>query len=191
MSVEEALSRTISMAEMVVAEGRRAQVSVQSAFGCGYEGLVPEKTVLDIVEQYLNAGLTNISLADTAGHAHPASVRRLFPQALALGKGIQLTCHFHNNFGMALANCCAALDVGVTWFESSFGGLGGCPFTAFPGGNVCTEDLVCMFQKMGVIRDINLSKLVGAAADAAQFLNRDLPGAVYRAAPPQKGNPGF
>ena len=109
MSVEEALAKTISMAENALAEKRRVQVSVQSAFGCGYEGLVPRERVLGIVEKYLDAGLTNVSLADTAGHADPVSVRKLFSRVLALGEKTQLTCHFHNNFGMALANCCASL----------------------------------------------------------------------------------
>ena len=180
MGVEEALDRTISMAKTALVENRKVQVSVQSAFGCGYEGSVPEEKVLSIVDRYLGAGLTNISLADTAGHADPVRVRKLFARIMDLGEGIQATCHFHNNCGLALANCCAALETGVIWFESSFGGLGGCPFTAVPGGNVCTEDLVHMFQRMGMRTEIVLSRLVETAADASRFFDRDLPGYVYR-----------
>jgi hydroxymethylglutaryl-CoA lyase len=180
MTVSEALDRTISMARTAIAEKREVQVSVQSAFGCGYEGVVPEETVLTIVERYLSADLKSISLADTAGHADPSTVRRLFGQVLNLGGEIQATCHFHNNFGLALANCCAAMDAGVSCFESSFGGLGGCPFTAAPGGNACTEDLVHMFQRMGNRLDIDLLKLVQTATDASRFFDRELPGSLYR-----------
>lgn len=181
MSIAEALGRTISMAQTVIADGRRVQVSVQSAFGCGYEGPVPEENVLRIVERYLAAGLTSISLADTAGHADPIRVRNLFGQMMDLGKGIRASCHFHNNYGLALTNCFAAMETGVSWFESAFGGLGGCPFTAVPGGNVCTEDLVHMLQRMKMREDLDLGKLMDVASDASRFFNKDLPGAVYRA----------
>jgi hydroxymethylglutaryl-CoA lyase len=181
MSVDEALERTLSMAKAALAEKRAVQVSVQSAFGCGYEGLVSQTTVLKIVDKYLEAGLTNVSLADTAGHANPAQVRTLFKSVLGLGGEVHATCHFHNNYGLALANCWAAMEVGVCSFESSFGGLGGCPFTAVPGGNTCTEDLIHMFQRMGLRKEIDLVKLVGIAVDASQFFGRDLPGSVYRA----------
>lgn len=185
MSVAEALDRTISMAQTALAEKRKVQVSVQSAFGCGYEGSVSEDSVLRIVERYLEAGLTSISLADTAGHADPLKVRKLFRRMIDSGDGIQAICHFHNNYGLALANCCAALETGVTWFESSFGGLGGCPFTAVPGGNVSTEDLVHMFQRMEVPLKIDVLRLVEVAADAGRFFDKELPGAVYRTGPMQ------
>ena len=185
MGVEEALDRIITMAREAVWEGRRVQVLVQSAFGCGYEGAVPEAKVLGIVERYLDAGLTSISLADTAGRADPRSVQRLFAAINSLGEDVQSACHFHNNFGLALANCWAALEAGVTWFESSFGGLGGCPFTAVPGGNTCTEDLVHMFQRLEIERKIKLSKLIDTVLDVSSFFARDLPGSVYRAGVPE------
>lgn len=181
MGVEEAMGRTISMAKLALGEKCKVQVSIQSAFGCGYEGPVPEERVLSLVERYLNSGLTHISLADTAGHADPEGVRRLFDQILNLGEDIQVACHFHDNYGLALANCWAALKSGVTWFESSFGGLGGCPFTAVPGGNACTEDLVHMFQRMRIRTEIELSKLIDIAVNAAEFFKRELPGSIYRA----------
>jgi hydroxymethylglutaryl-CoA lyase len=181
MSVEEALTRTIAMGKEATQEKRKVQVSVQSAFGCGYEGHVAEDTVLKILETYLESGLNNVSLADTAGHADPDAVRRLFDRVLQLGENLQVACHFHNNYGLALANCWAAMQCGVTWFESSFGGIGGCPFTAVPGGNVCTEDLVHMLQRMGKRVEIDNSNLVEIASDAARFFDRELPGLVYRA----------
>ena len=99
--------------------------------------------------RFLDAGLRNISLADTAGHATPEQVESLFGRVLALETDIECACHFHNTYGLALANCYAALRAGVTSFEGSVAGLGGCPFTAVAGGNTCTEDLVHALQRVG------------------------------------------
>ncbi len=181
MGTEEAIGRVLAMARVVLSAGKRVQVSVQSAFGCGYEGEIDENRTLGIVERYLEAGLTEISLADTAGHGDPRRVHRLFGRIRqSAPDGVSLTCHFHNTYGMALANCVAALEAGVTCFESSLAGLGGCPFTAVAGGNVCTEDLVHMFQRMGLCPDVRLSKLIESARELARFLDRELPGSVYR-----------
>jgi hydroxymethylglutaryl-CoA lyase len=183
MVAAEALPRIIAMAQQAVRAGKPVQVSVQSAFGCGYEGSVPEERVLGIVGKLLDAGLGTISLADTAGHAHPDQVHRLFGAIRRLDDAVQCACHFHDTYGVGLANCCAALDAGVTSFESAVGGLGGCPFTALAAGNVCTEDMVHMFARMGRRRDIRLENLIAAAARISAFLGRELPGKVHRTGP--------
>lgn len=180
MSIDEALKRIIGIAKMAMESGKRVQASVQSAFGCGYEGPVDEERVLTIVKKYLEAGIRNISLADTAGHATPPQVERLFSKILELEKEIELACHFHNTYGLGLANCYVAWKVGVKYFESSFGGLGGCPFTKVPAGNVSTEDLVHSFQRMGVRKDINLEKLIEIAKDVSSFFGRELPGYILK-----------
>ena len=149
MTVADAATRIIQMARAAMAAGREVQVSVQSAFGCGFEGAIPETRVLDLVKRYLDAGVRMVSLADTAGHANPAQVERLFGEIRAMGAGVQMAAHFHNTYGMGLANCMAAMRAGVTYLESAFGGLGGCPFTKLPAGNVCTEDLVHALQRGG------------------------------------------
>jgi hydroxymethylglutaryl-CoA lyase len=180
MGVAEATGRIIATAKQALAAGRRVQVSVQSAFGCGYEGVVPEDRVLAIVRTYCEAGLTNISLADTAGHAVPDQVERLFDAVRGIDADAALACHFHNTYGLGLANVYAAMKSGVTSFESSVAGLGGCPFTKIAGGNVCTEDLVHMFRTMGFRQDVNLERIIGVAASMAQFFGREMPGTVYR-----------
>ena len=180
MSIAEATERIIAMAKRAAAAGTRVQVSVQSAFGCGYEGRVPEERVLGIAARFLDAGLTTISLADTAGHAVPDQVRRLYEQLLAAGPGIEAACHFHNTYGLALANCWAAFQAGVTSFESSVAGLGGCPFTRIAGGNTCTEDFVHMLQRMGLKGGVRLDALIAVANDVARFFGREMPGMVYR-----------
>ena len=183
MSSEEATPRIITMAKSALKEGKRVQVSVQSAFGCGFEGEVPAERVMAIVRKYLQADLKSISLADTAGHAHPDQVKQLFEQIFMLEPSAECACHFHNTYGMGLANCVAAMEVGVTSFESSFGGLGGCPFTKVAAGNVCTEDLVHFLQRTGRRKDIALDVLIPLARDVAEFFRRDLPGLVYKAGP--------
>ncbi len=181
MGTEEATTRILDMAESALAAGRRVQVSVQSAFGCGYEGAIGRDRVLGIVDRYLEAGLTEISLADTAGYGDPVAVHQLFAGIRERSpRGVSLACHFHNTYGMALANCVAALEEGVTCFESSLAGLGGCPFTAVAGGNVCTEDLVHMLQRMGRCGHVRLPVLIELARDMARYFERDLPGAVYK-----------
>jgi hydroxymethylglutaryl-CoA lyase len=181
MGIAEATDRIVAIACRARDAGMRVQVSVQSAFGCGYEGPVPEERVLRLAARFLEAGLTHLSLADTAGHAVPGRVGRLFEAVLALGPGVEAACHFHNTYGLALANCWAAYGAGVTSFESSVAGLGGCPFTKIAGGNTCTEDFVHMLQATGLRADVKLDALIDVARDVARCFGRELPGTVYRA----------
>jgi hydroxymethylglutaryl-CoA lyase len=180
MGIVEASERIVAIGCRGLDAGMRVQVSVQSAFGCGYEGPVPEERVLSLAARFVEAGFTNLSLADTAGHAVPERVERLFEAVLALGPGVEAACHFHNTYGLALANCWAAYRAGATSFESSVAGLGGCPFTKIAGGNTCTEDLVHMLQVTGLRTDVKLDGLIAVANDVARFFGRELPGTVYR-----------
>jgi hydroxymethylglutaryl-CoA lyase len=183
MSSAEAADRIVAMARAAAGAGKGVQVSVQSAFGCGYEGAVPAARVLDLVRRFLDAGLTTVSLADTAGHANPAQIDALIGAVLAIDGRLSLTCHFHDTYGLGLANACAAYRAGVTSFESAFGGLGGCPFTAVAAGNVCTEDLAHLFQRMGVTTGVDVAAVSAVTRDAAAFFGRALPGVVHRTGP--------
>ena len=185
MSTEEAAARIIAMGKLASGQGKRVQVSVQSAFGCGFEGTIPPERVLILVRRYLEAGLKNISLADTAGHAQPYQVQQLFEQILALDPAIECSCHFHNTYGMGMANTFAAMNMGIRYFESSFAGLGGCPFTKVAAGNVCTEDFVHVLQRAGMRNDVDLNRLVMLANDVAAYFGREMPGHVYKAGPIQ------
>jgi len=180
MSIADATTRIIAMARLAIEAGKRVQLSVQSAFGCGFEGKVPAERVMKIAGQFLDAGFRSISLADTAGHATPPQVEELFGGILKLAADAECTCHFHNTYGLGMANCCAAMDVGVKCFESSVAGLGGCPFTKVAGGNVCTEDLVHYLHRLGQRTDVNQEKLVEVARDMSRFFNRELQGMVYK-----------
>jgi hydroxymethylglutaryl-CoA lyase len=180
MSTGEAIRRVVPMAKRAAAAGIPVQASVQSAFGCGMEGKVPPERVLDIVRAYADAGIRRISLADTAGHALPHQVEDLFGAVLAIDPSIERACHFHDTYGLAMVNAIAALRAGVKNFEHAFAGLGGCPFTAATGGNLCTEDFVYYLQRVGFRTDVDLAPLLAVSSEASSFLGRTLPGAVHR-----------
>jgi hydroxymethylglutaryl-CoA lyase len=180
MSTAEATDRIVATAKAAREAGASVQLSVQSAFGCGYEGIVPEERVLGIARRFVEAGLTTISLADTAGHGTPRQVERLFTAVRGLDPAIQCACHLHDTYGFGLANAYAALRAGVTCFEAAFAGLGGCPFTAVAGGNVCTEDLVHMLHRMGLAAHVSLEPILDVAHGAAEVLGRELPGRTMK-----------
>jgi len=189
MGTDEATRRIVAMAKAAVAAGKRVQVSVQSAFGCGFEGPVAEERVLRIVRAYVEAELRAISLADSAGHAHPAQVERLFAAVRAIDASIECTGHIHNTYGLGMASTFAALRAGATSIETSFGGLGGCPFTKVAAGNLATEDFVHALQRQGDRLDVDLAGLIGVARDVAAHFGRELPGFVYKTGPIPAGAP--
>jgi hydroxymethylglutaryl-CoA lyase len=141
--------------------GVEIEGAVSTAFGCTMQGVVPEADVVRIAAA-LAEFCDGVALADTVGYANPAQVRRLFGRVRdAIGDKLE-GAHFHNTRGLGLANALAAYEEGVRHFDSSLGGLGGCPFAPGASGNVITEDLVFMFEAMGVSTGIDLAKLFGA-----------------------------
>ncbi len=180
MSTEEAQERIITMAREAMKAGKKVQASVQSAFGCGFEGKIDELKVLEIVKKYVSNDIKYISLADTAGHAHPAQVQRLFSAIRDIAPDVEIACHFHNTYGLGIINCKAAYDSGVSYFETAFGGIGGCPFTKVAAGNVCTEDFVNYVNRMGYRKDLKNDILIELANDLANVLDKQIPGYVYK-----------
>lgn len=183
MGTSEALEHIVPLAKRALLSGAMVQVSVQSAFGCGYEGTIPQRRVLEIIDRYAEAGLLVISLADTAGHANPLQVEDLFGAIREMLPHAICACHFHDTYGLGTANAFAAMRAGVRYIESSSAGLGGCPFTAVAAGNVATEDVVHMLQRMNMRRDISLEGLIVAAKSAEEMLGRTLPGRVHVTGP--------
>ena len=136
-------------------------VSLSTAFGCTIEGHVPDDQVVRLAEASVAAGAKELSLSDTTGYADPAQVRRLVRKVkAAVGAGMLTTLHLHNTRGLGLANVVAGLEEGITTFDSSLGGIGGCPFAPGASGNIVTEDLVFMLQAMGLETGIDLEKLL-------------------------------
>jgi len=140
----------------------KIEVGISTAFGCTLQGLVSEDEVIWLAEQVVEAGVDEAGLSDTTGYANPAQVKRLFKRLkVAIGDKAG-AAHLHNTRGLGLANCLAAYEEGVTSFDSSMGGLGGCPYAPGASGNVVTEDLVFMFESMGVKTGVNLDLLFEA-----------------------------
>ena len=138
------------------------EVGLSTAFGCTLQGVVPEDDVVWLAGQVIAAGADEAGLSDTTGHANPAQVRRLFNRVRAEIGERTGAAHLHNTRGLGLANCLAAYDVGVRTFDASLGGLGGCPYAPGASGNVVTEDLVFMFEAMGVATGVDIDKLIAA-----------------------------
>ena len=147
-----------------IAPGVPVEVGMSTAFGCTLQGHVADDDVMWLATELAEAGVDEIGLSDTTGMANPAQVRRLF-QKLQHAIGPKMgAAHMHNTRGLGLANCLAAFDVGVTTFDSSQGGLGGCPYAPGASGNVVTEDLVFMFEAMGVDTGVDINQLMAARA---------------------------
>ena len=169
-----------SLAELgrALARGREAELRCEAvisvAFGCPYEGYVPPQRVFDIAARLAAAGAQEVGFGDTTGMANPVQVRDFFTAAQERLPGVELTAHFHNTRGQGLANAYAALEAGVSSFESSFGELGGCPVPAGATGNIATEDLVSMLKEMGVHTGIDLPALLDCTRMVQRHLGRPL-----------------
>ncbi len=170
------------------APGVGVEVGISTAFGCTLQGAVAPDDVIRLAVALAGAGVDEIGLSDTTGMANPAQVRRLFTRLRAELGATAGAAHMHNTRGLGLANCLAAYDVGVRTFDSSLGGLGGCPYAPGASGNVVTEDLVFMFEAMGVATGVDIEKLIAARAP----LMAGLPGEPVYGMTPEAGLPkGF
>jgi hydroxymethylglutaryl-CoA lyase len=180
-STAQSLEGFVEVMRAVKGSGARVNGSVSTAFGCPFEGDVPQERVLGFAERYLQLGLHGITLADTTGMAHPRQVAALTAEALRRFPGAELTLHFHNTRGMGLANVVASLDAGAVRFDASLGGLGGCPFAPGATGNICTEDLVHMLAAMGYDTGVDLDELLRVARKLPSIVGHDVPGQVAKA----------
>jgi hydroxymethylglutaryl-CoA lyase len=163
----------------------KIEVGMSTAFGCTIQGNVSENDVLWLAEQCIEAGADELGLSDTTGMANPAQVKRLFRQVRTVIGDKTGAAHMHNTRGLGLANCLAAFEEGVRTFDSSMAGLGGCPFAPGASGNVVTEDLVFMFEAMGVSTGVDIEKLFVAR----EALKAGLPNEPLYGMTPEAGLP--
>ncbi|MDP7723642.1 hydroxymethylglutaryl-CoA lyase [Mycobacterium sp. TY814] len=173
-TIAESMADNAIIAKRIVAEDLRCAAVIATSYGCPFEGKVPMNRVLDIAEEFAAAGAIEVGFGDTTGMANPAYVGEFFSAAIERLPGVEVTAHFHNTRGQGLANAYAALQAGCTSFESSFGELGGCPVPAGSTGNIASEDLVSMFEEMGVSTGISLPALIDTARAAQDVLGRTL-----------------
>ena len=180
-TTEQSLADFAVMMPMAKAVGMRMNGCVSTAFGCPFEGAVPEARVLDFARRYLEIGFDSITFADTTGMANPRQVERMMREAAKRFPGVEITLHFHNTRGMGLANVIAGINAGIVHFDASIAGLGGCPFAPGATGNICTEDLVNMLQDMGYNTNVSLDKLLAAAVKIPAIVGHEVPGQVMKA----------
>lgn len=156
-------------------------VSLSTAFGCPMEGDVPQSVVEQYVQRFADLGVRGISICDTTGMAHPAQVSKMAEDLLRKCDSVQLTFHFHNTRGMGLANILAAVQSGITRFDGSLGGLGGCPYAPGASGNISSEDAIHMLDAMGYETGIDLDALLRIAKQLPQIVGHGVPGQVVKA----------
>lgn len=156
-------------------------VSLSTAFGCPMEGDVPQDVVINYVSRFDNLGVRGVTICDTTGMAQPVQVQKMIDALHKQFKHLQLTMHFHNTRGMGLANILASVQSGITRFDGSLGGLGGCPYAPGASGNVCSEDAIHMVDAMGYDTGINIDVLLAIAKGLHQIVGHDVPGQVAKA----------
>jgi hydroxymethylglutaryl-CoA lyase len=170
---EESVANFEESVSLAVQNGIEVSGSISMPFGSPWEGDIPLESVQSIVEAYLKVGITEISLSDASGMAVPTQVYSMCSNMQELYPQVKWWLHFHNTRGMAMANILAAMQAGITQFDSSFAGLGGCPFVPGAAGNVSSEDVVHMMDEMGIETSIDVVRLMELARKVREMVGHD------------------
>ena len=182
-STGQSLDEIAEIIQLAHGRGATLQVIVSTAWGCPYEGDVPVARTVQVASRAVADGADSSSFGDTTGMATPTRVRRLVGAFRDAHPEQDLNLHFHNTRGTGLANVLAALELGVSDFDASVGGLGGCPYAPGATGNIATEEFVHMVEDMGIATGVDLNAMIEAAAEAERIVGRTLPSQVLRAGP--------
>ena len=181
LSIGESLGLCSEMLREAGPTGCEVETVIAVAFGCPFEGRVEAEQVIDMTDRLAVAGIQAISIADSVGVANPRQIESLLTKLQIRQPAIDFSVHLHDTRGLGLANVLAGLEAGIETFDSSIGGLGGCPITTVSSGNVATDDLIHMLHEMGVETGVNLAKLSAASSRMAMHLDRRLPSRVLAA----------
>ena len=182
-SIEDSLQGFEEVVRIARDAGTPTSGAIATSFGCPFEGDVPVAQVGMIARRFADLGMVGVGLGDTTGMATPPLVVERCRHLKAEVPDLPITLHFHNTRGIGLANVMAGLDEGIDRYESSFAGLGGCPFAPGATGNICTEDLVFLLHELGIETGIDLEKLCAVARRVEEVVGRTLPGQVMKAGP--------
>jgi hydroxymethylglutaryl-CoA lyase len=178
---EQSLAMCCEVVRLARSAGKRAQITISTAFGCPFDGEVDPQRVVDMAKTAAAAGPIEVAIADTIGVAAPRDVADLVARVKAAIAPLPVRVHFHNTRNTGLANVWAAVTAGAKTVDASLGGLGGCPFAPRATGNVPTEDVVYMLERSGYRTGLDLDRVIGAAEWLTRNMGRDLPGMVSRA----------
>ena len=181
VGTDESIAAWLEIAKEAHAVGVRPQVTVSAAFGCPFEGEISVDRVIEVAKRVAEANPYEVAFADTIGVGVPSQVTEILTRAREALPGVRLRAHFHNTRNTGIANAYAAVAAGVSALDSSAGGIGGCPFAPAATGNIPTEDLVYMLQRMGVSTGIDLDKLLATGEWLQQTLGRSVPGMLLKA----------
>lgn len=188
--IDESFERFAPVVAAARVEGRRVRGYCSTVLHCPYEGRISPAAAVAVVKRLFDAGCVEVSLGDTIGKGNPAEVRALCGLLAAEGLLSRCAVHFHDTYGMGAANCLAAFEAGVRVFDSSAGGLGGCPYAPGAAGNTATEDLIFMFEGMGMGTGIDMGAQIQATSLIEEVLGRQLPSHTYRALKSRRPSPG-
>jgi len=174
-SIAEAVATYAEVERLAASAGVSVRGYLSTCFGCPFEGDVPVARVMELTRRLLDLGVYEVAISDTIGVAHPGQVRTVLTQLTSHHTASQLALHFHDTRGTALANVLAALDFGITTFDSSAGGLGGCPYAPGASGNLATEDLLYMLHGLGHDTGIDLERITDASLALEPSISHPLP----------------
>jgi hydroxymethylglutaryl-CoA lyase len=180
MTIDESLRAFGSVVKRATDAGLTARAYLSTSFVCPYEGPIEPEKVAELTQKLAALGVDEVAVSDTIGAAAPTDVAEVLSLVLRTVPAGRIALHFHNTYGTALANVYAGLEHGVATYDAAAGGLGGCPFAPGASGNVATEDLVYMFDKMGIDTGVNLAAVIDAASVVAAALGRPLASAQWR-----------
>lgn len=181
MTPEQSVAKFKDCVDLALANGIEISGSISMPFGSPWEHEIPIEDVKNIVRAYLNVGIKEISLSDASGMAVPSQVYDICIELKEEFPEVKWILHFHNTRGAGNANIFAGLQAGITWFDSSFGGLGGCPFVPGAAGNVISEDVIHMLHEMNIETDIDMDKAIAVAKRIRKIVGHDLPGYILKA----------
>jgi hydroxymethylglutaryl-CoA lyase len=182
-SIAQSLAALTGIRDIASDSGVALGGTIATAFGCPYEGDVSADAVLRVAEAFAEMGAAEISLGDTTGMATPPIVESVVTRIRARLPDMPISLHFHNTRGIGLVNVMRGLELGIDRYDSSIGGLGGCPFAVGATGNVCSEDLVYMLDELGVETGVNLPRLIAVAQSVQSAFGRELPGQLMKSGP--------
>jgi len=178
-TIEDGMQEMEAMVKKARDFGMKVRAGVQVAFGCAYEGRIEQSKVVSMSKRFLSMGIDELSLADSAGLGNPQLIRRIVQEVLPLAGSVPVVLHLHDTRGQGLANLLSALKSGITMFDTSFGGLGGCPFIQTAKGNIATEDTANMLHEMGIQTGVDVKKVAELSRKMEEYLGKELPAKMH------------
>jgi len=180
MTLAQAIEKGAEMIKLAKKYNMIVRAGIQCAFGCVYEGKIPHIRVMELAQEFIKSGIDALALSDTTGMAKPLQVKRILGKLLPQTKDIPVILHLHDTRGLGLVNVMAALECGITHFDTALAGMGGCPFVAGAAGNIATEDTAYLLEALSIETGVNISKITRCAKQLETFFGKQFSGKIHR-----------